>query len=360
MYQTIQIGAHTLAQGTLIRSFGDGRIEIDAGHERLSGRPVTAGEAPAMQVTTFRGAISKALAGGYLRGGLLATVAAIGLALGGPAPAAAQESVEILNVSYDPTREFYREYNELFNAWWTAQGNAPAAAVFFHIGIGTVALAGYWVALLSRKGMRVHRAAGRVCLATLLVVGLSVGPILFTRPGPFDPGWIVQMVYLTICLGTVSMIAFTAIRFKAEVERFRGPAFRVLGPVLLLLGLVVLAAGIATSDPVAVILSWVGLVFGPAMILFTRHKAALHPRWWLGWHLNAVCALFNAVNGTFLFVAARGIGLVETGVHQQAAFQLATIAVALGLRIWFGNRYGAPLRFGRSGGSHKASLSRVA
>ena len=141
MYQTIQTGAHTLAQGTFIRSFGDGRIEIDAGHERLSGRPVTAGEAPAMQVTTFRGAISKALAGGYLRGGLLATVAAIGLALGGPAPAAAQESVEILNVSYDPTREFYREYNELFNAWWTAQGNAPVTVQQSHGGAGAQARA---------------------------------------------------------------------------------------------------------------------------------------------------------------------------------------------------------------------------
>ncbi|WP_454184671.1 sulfate ABC transporter substrate-binding protein [Parvibaculum sp. MBR-TMA-1.3b-4.2] len=94
-----------------------------------------------MQVTTFRGAISKALAGGYLRGGLLATVAAIGLALGGPAPAAAQESVEILNVSYDPTREFYREYNELFNAWWTAQGNAPVTVQQSHGGAGAQARA---------------------------------------------------------------------------------------------------------------------------------------------------------------------------------------------------------------------------
>ena len=237
---------------------------------------------------------------------------------------------------------------------------SPVLAVLFHIGIGSVALAGYWAALLSRKGMRVHRAAGRVCLTTLVVVGLSVGPILLTRPGPFDPGWIVQMVYLTICLATVSMIAFTAIRFKAQVERFCGPAFKVLGPVLLLLGLVVLAAGITTSDPVAVILSWVGLVFGPAMILFTRRKADLHPRWWLGWHLNAVCALFNAVNGTFLFVAARGLGLEETGASSQAAFQVVTIAVALGLRVWLGNRYGAPLRFDRPGRHQLASQSRSA
>lgn len=31
-----------------------------------------------------------------------------------------------LNVSYDPTREFYSEYNQAFNQYWQAQGNAPS------------------------------------------------------------------------------------------------------------------------------------------------------------------------------------------------------------------------------------------
>lgn len=141
MYRTIQIGGHTLAQGTFIRSLGDGRIEIDAGHARLSGHPVAAGETQGAQVATVHGAFLKALAGGHVRGGLMAAVAAIGLAFGSVAPAAAQESVEILNVSYDPTREFYREYNGLFNAWWTAQGNAPVTVQQSHGGAGAQARA---------------------------------------------------------------------------------------------------------------------------------------------------------------------------------------------------------------------------
>ncbi|WP_242509660.1 sulfate ABC transporter substrate-binding protein [Rhodovulum imhoffii] len=56
-------------------------------------------------------------------------------------PASAQDSVEILNVSYDPTREFYREYNELFNDWWTAQGNAPVTIQQSHGGAGAQARA---------------------------------------------------------------------------------------------------------------------------------------------------------------------------------------------------------------------------
>jgi ABC-type sulfate transport system substrate-binding protein len=45
----------------------------------------------------------------------LVTVAALAAAsLGSASSAWAQKSVELLNVSYDPTREFYAEYNPLF------------------------------------------------------------------------------------------------------------------------------------------------------------------------------------------------------------------------------------------------------
>ena len=32
--------------------------------------------------------------------------------------AGSKESVEITNVSYDPTRELYKEYNQIFGNYW--------------------------------------------------------------------------------------------------------------------------------------------------------------------------------------------------------------------------------------------------
>ncbi|GAW35476.1 sulfate-binding protein precursor [Roseovarius sp. A-2] len=139
MYRTIQIGGHTLAQGIFLRSLGDGRIEIDAGHARRSGHPVATPRSS--ETVSFHSAFRKALTGGHLRGGLLAGLTGLVLAFGGTTPAAAQDSIEILNVSYDPTREFYREYNELFNVWWTAQGNAPVTIRQSHGGAGAQARA---------------------------------------------------------------------------------------------------------------------------------------------------------------------------------------------------------------------------
>ncbi|MCA9526612.1 MAG: hypothetical protein KC549_09995 [Myxococcales bacterium] len=224
-------------------------------------------------------------------------------------------------------------------------------AVLTHMALGGLALALYWTALTARKGGARHRRAGRAGLALLVLTSLSVAPILFARP--FDPGYVVQLVYLATCLTTVAALAFNAIRFKADPDRFRGPLLRRGGPVLLGLGLVVLAAGLAKGDPVAVTLSWVGLVYGTAMIRFARRPGPVHPRWWLSWHLDAVAGLFNAVHGTVLFVVARGLQVVPDTPAAQAGFQVATMAMALGLRVYYGRKYRAPLRL-RAVGDRRA------
>ena len=72
---------------------------------------------------------------GVSRRNVLAALAA-GVTLAGSLPAAAQDAVEILNVSYDPTREFYRDYNALFAEWWSAQGHGPVTVRQSHGGSG--------------------------------------------------------------------------------------------------------------------------------------------------------------------------------------------------------------------------------
>ncbi|MBB6340970.1 sulfate transport system substrate-binding protein [Pseudomonas fluvialis] len=55
------------------------------------------------------------------------------------APALAQTT--LLNVSYDPTRELYVEYNKAFNKHWTAQGNEAVTVQQSHGGSGKQARA---------------------------------------------------------------------------------------------------------------------------------------------------------------------------------------------------------------------------
>lgn len=66
--------------------------------------------------------------------------------------------------------------------WWAHIG--AQALLWGHIGGGTVGLLSGWVALLSPKGGKLHRAAGNVFLVSMLImsgIGGAVAPLLHDR-----------------------------------------------------------------------------------------------------------------------------------------------------------------------------------
>jgi sulfate transport system substrate-binding protein len=116
MIATIQLAGTITAQGARVADHPDGRVTIADGRRRLTGWPV----------------------GRYVKGAL----AALGLAVFGLGAASTQVQAEtLLNVSYDPTRELYREVNEAFSAWWEAQGNEAPTIEVSHGGSGSQARA---------------------------------------------------------------------------------------------------------------------------------------------------------------------------------------------------------------------------
>jgi sulfate transport system substrate-binding protein len=111
MLATITLAGTVTAQGPVVDAHADGRVTIADGTRRLTGWPVK----------TLRN--------------LFAGVALAILGLGAaPAPVQAET---LLNVSYDPTRELYREFNEAFATWWVAQGNAAPTLEVSHGGSGS-------------------------------------------------------------------------------------------------------------------------------------------------------------------------------------------------------------------------------
>lgn len=63
------------------------------------------------------------------------------LALAAALPGAAEAQVSLLNVSYDPTRELYREVNAVFATHWQEAGNSPVEVQTSHGGSGSQARA---------------------------------------------------------------------------------------------------------------------------------------------------------------------------------------------------------------------------
>lgn len=76
------------------------------------------------------------------RGLMLAVLMAVSLAgCGGGAGSSAEENgeIELLNVSYDPTREFYTAYNQLFCEYWKDKNGQEVTVTQSHGGSGSQA-----------------------------------------------------------------------------------------------------------------------------------------------------------------------------------------------------------------------------
>ena len=214
-----------------------------------------------------------------------------------------------------------------------------------HLVAGGVTFVLFWATVLTVKGSAPHKTRGRLFFVSLVPVGISVGAILYFRSYTFEPAVFIQFAYLLLSLIVVGTVGWTAIRLKNDLDRFRGAHFRIMGPLLFVSGVVVLAAGLLANEPLAVILSSIGLVFGGAMIRFAGLKATPHPAWWLGWHLNAVLLLSSAVHGTLLSVIYRTFVDPAGFDAAQLVNQPATLLLALVLRMYIGWRRGVPMRF---------------
>jgi sulfate transport system substrate-binding protein len=133
MPTTIHVTGTTLASGEAVWTLPDGRVAIeDEGRIRI-GWPLDTTRPTAARsrrtLASFLPGLRIAVAGGLVAASLFTAVPA----------AHAQDT--LLNVSYDPTRELYREVNEAFNVWWQAQGNAPVTIEQSHGGSGSQARA---------------------------------------------------------------------------------------------------------------------------------------------------------------------------------------------------------------------------
>ena len=215
-------------------------------------------------------------------------------------------------------------------------------ALMSHFAAGGITLVLFWCGAITRKGSHAHRRYGRLFFLSLIPVAVSVWVVLFARASTFDPTTMIQFIYLLICLATVGTVGWTAIRWKEDLALFRGTHFKILAPLLFLSGVSVLIAGLIAQQPLAIILSSIGIVFGGTMLRFVS-RPLVHPKWWLGWHLNAVLLLSSAVHGTLLAVIYRELVDPSGFEAAQLVTQPGTLLLALALRIYIGNRRGIPI-----------------
>ncbi len=123
MFTTITLAGTISVQGEKLQDHADGRVTVSTGSRQFTGWPV---------------AWRKALSGTARLKSALAVLAVLAASFTPVAPVSAET---LLNVSYDPTRELYRDINEVFTKLWTDAGNPAPTIETSHGGSGSQARA---------------------------------------------------------------------------------------------------------------------------------------------------------------------------------------------------------------------------
>ncbi len=126
MIRTIHVAGNVTVQGPELQRLADGRVYVDVGGRAVLGWPLESAAKTAAKPSFLQGWRLLAAGTAVALSGLLAT------------PSQAES---LLNVSYDPTRELYREFNEAFTTHWVKLGNEAPTIEQSHGGSGSQARA---------------------------------------------------------------------------------------------------------------------------------------------------------------------------------------------------------------------------
>src|SRR5688500_9762938 len=123
-----------------------------------------------------------------------------------------------------------------------------------HVALGVLALLTFWTAGAARKGSALHRAAGKVYLASMAGLLLLAVPMALTMlrvrgvvTGSF-------LLYLIIISATSVWLAWRAIRDKRDWRRYTGPVYRGLMWANLGGGLGIAAVGLLLAQQMQLVI----------------------------------------------------------------------------------------------------------
>ncbi len=213
--------------------------------------------------------------------------------------------------------------------------------ILVHACFGTLALASYWNAALSRKGSPWHKAAGRLYVKSMLGIIASALPIAAVAFARGNPGRGIFLSYLVVITATALWLGWRAVRRKQDQAAFRDRRYVVVAWLNLAAAAAVFAIGLRTGNGVLIGFAAISVYGGTTML--RRHRRPLDtPRWWLREHFAAMLACGVATHIAFLSIGLsrmlQGAG-IELGGRLELLSWFAPVLVALLAGIYFKRKY---------------------
>ena len=221
-----------------------------------------------------------------------------------------------------------------------------------HIGLGSLALATFWLSGFSRKGSPVHKASGKLYLLAMtgILISASIMIAIFAlRPRPASMAFLGDLAaflgYLVVITSTSVWCSWRAIRDKQNWARYTGPVYKLLMVMNGLSGLLIAYIGLFVAEQMALIFvgfSMVGIFGAIGMWRFSR-QAPANPGWWLKEHFGAMIGNGVATHIAFLSIGLPKLVPLLSGPVQQNLAWLGPLALSFVAAFYLNRKY-APAR----------------
>jgi hypothetical protein len=215
-----------------------------------------------------------------------------------------------------------------------------------HIAAGSVALATFWIPLVTFKGGRLHRAAGLVYAWSMLVVVVAAIAVAASRwlsdMNPEARSRSVFLSFIALLTFAAGWNGLRALRTKRRTGPSANPLDLLPSASLALGGAAMAIWGVANGfRPLPMIFGVLGAVLGGQQLAEWR-RTPTDPHHWVYQHLRGMIIACIATVTAFLVVNAPRLGLAMFGL---TVWVLPGIVGGIGigvLRAYYGRRFARP------------------
>jgi hypothetical protein len=205
-------------------------------------------------------------------------------------------------------------------------------ARWLHILAGLVAFVALWLPLIGRKGGPLHRRAGWVYVAAMIVAavtGLGVsGWRFFTQSG--HPAPALFLMYVGVLSAASATMGVRVIRTKARTGALRHPLDLGMAALLILMALVTGGYGLSVGASLLYGFAPVGLWAGGSQLYYWLRPPTGRMAWWFE-HMGTMIGSGIGTLTAMLVVNARHFGVSG---FQLVLFLGPTLVGLVGLKLW--------------------------
>jgi uncharacterized membrane protein len=206
-------------------------------------------------------------------------------------------------------------------------------AMGIHVLAGAVALAVFWVPLVTKKGGTVHRRAGWVYVVAAAVIAVTAFvncAAMLTDSNPRNDSRAVFLLYVGVLAAASAQLGVRALRTKHRRDASHRPLDLVPPGLLVAGGFALAAFGFYVAKPLYVMFAGLGVALGAAQLRFWLRGPAT-PREWFFKHMMGMGISCITTVTAFLVLNARRFGL---GPFDLVVWVTPILVGAVGLTVW--------------------------